>query len=257
MNIPNLARLTFWIAPIFAFVFFVRAESGEKPASMPNSKSGLPMRILDQNGRPAVSGVPSRTTTIHDVTVAPNGTLTFSPSTVNISVGDTVRWTWAASGHSVTSGAPCTANGQFCSPNNMNCSVCTLSSQNFVYEFTFTQAGSFSYFCCAHCALGMTGVVNVSAASPTPTATHTLHTPTPTPTHTPTPTPTATHTPTPAPTHTPPPTPTPTPTPCTGRCTPTPRPRPTPAPRPMEPANPTPPAATAPTSTPTPTPFSL
>ena len=36
------------------------------------------------------------------------------------------------------------------------------SSQGFVYEFTFTQAGSFSYFCCVHCAIGMTGVVNVS-----------------------------------------------------------------------------------------------
>ena len=128
MKIPNLARLAFWIAPIFAFVFLVSAESGEKPASMPNSKSGLPMRILDQNGRPAVSGVPSRTTTIHDVTVAPNGTLTFSPRTVNISVGDTVRWTWAAGGHSVTSGnsTSCTADGMFCSPNKMNCNVCKI-----------------------------------------------------------------------------------------------------------------------------------
>ena len=36
---------------------------------------------------------------IVDVTVGPNGTLTFSPDSVNISTGDTVRWTWAGNVH--------------------------------------------------------------------------------------------------------------------------------------------------------------
>src|SRR5262245_34496304 len=160
----------------------------------PNGKNGSPLRIVDQNGRPAVSGVPSATSTTVDVTVAPGANFTFDPSTVNISVGDTVRWTWAASGHSVTSGAGCTPDGQFCSPNNMNCSAGTLNNAGFVYTFTFAQAGSFSYFCIVHCNLGMTGSVNVSAASPTPTPTTTPSaspSPTPTPTpSTPTPTPT-------------------------------------------------------------------
>ena len=132
-------------------------------------RAAAAIRIVGQNGQPAVNGVPSETSTIFDVTVAPGGTLTFSPSTVNISVGDTVRWTWAHSGHSVTSGdsTACTADGQFCSPNNTNCSTCVTSNTGFVYEFTFTQAGSFSYHCCVHCAIGMIGAVNVSAASPT------------------------------------------------------------------------------------------
>jgi plastocyanin len=165
MKIVNIARLIFWVAVLVATGFLVRAESGEKPASMPGGKNGPPIRIVDQNGRPAVSGVPSATSTTVDVTVAPGGTLTFSPSTVNISVGDTVRWTWAASGHSVTSGpTSCTPDGMFCSPDNMNCSTCVTSSINFVYEFTFTQAGNFSYFCCVHCRFGMIGAVNVSAA---------------------------------------------------------------------------------------------
>src|SRR5215472_9503615 len=85
----------------------------------------------------------------------------------------------------------------FCSPNNMNCSTCVLSNQGFVYEFTFTTAGNFSYFCCVHCAFGMIGAVNVSAASPTPTP---MATATPTATSTPM----ATATPTPTPTATPP-----------------------------------------------------
>ena len=237
MKISNAARLILWAAVLVSTGFSARAESGDRRASMPLQKqhAAVPIRIVDQNGQPAVSGVPSATSTIVDVTVAPGGTLTFSPSTVNISVGDTVRWTWAASGHSVTSGpTSCTPDGMFCSPNNTNCSTCVTSNTGFVYEFTFTQVGNFPYFCCVHCALGMTGVVNVSAASPTPTATPT-HTPTATPIATPTATAAATATaiPTGTPTAIPSATATPTgsPAPIT-RPTPTPRPRPTPAPRP-------------------------
>jgi len=166
MKTSNATGLIFWLAVLIGTGFLAQAESAEKHASMPGGESGSPLRIVDQNGRPAVSGAPSATSTIVDVMVAPGGTLTFSPSTVNISVGDTVRWTWAASGHSVTSGSStsCTAYGQFCSPNNTNCSTCVTSALGFVYEFTFTQAGNFSYFCCVHCHFGMIGAVNVSAA---------------------------------------------------------------------------------------------
>jgi plastocyanin len=166
MKKSNTARSMFWLAVLIGTGFLVQAESAEKQASMPGGGSGSPLLIVDQNGRPAVSGAPSATSTIVDVMVAPGGTLTFSPSTVNISVGDTVRWTWAASGHSVTSGdsTSCTSDGQFCSPNNTNCSTCVTSALGFVYEFTFTQAGNFSYFCCVHCRFGMIGAVNVSAA---------------------------------------------------------------------------------------------
>ena len=101
MKISNAARLIFWLAAIFAIGILVRAESGEKRANTANTKSA-PLRIVDQNGRPAVSGVPSATGQIVDVAVGPG--FAFDPDTVNISVGDTVRWTWAGSGHSVTSG---------------------------------------------------------------------------------------------------------------------------------------------------------
>jgi len=122
--------------------------------------SAPPIRILDQNGQPAVNGVPSATSTIFDVTVGPD--FAFHPDTVNISVGDTVRWTWAGSGHSVTSGPACVPDSQYCSPNDMNCASGILSNLGSVYTHTFSQAGTYSYFCAAHCFLGMTGVVNVS-----------------------------------------------------------------------------------------------
>ncbi len=62
-------RAIFWLAMTFAIVFFVRAESGDRRASMPHAKSAPPIRIVDQNGRPAVNGVPSATSTIVDVMV--------------------------------------------------------------------------------------------------------------------------------------------------------------------------------------------
>src|SRR5204862_2808247 len=153
-------RLTFWLATMFAVVFLVRAESGDRHTSMPQTKSAPPIRIVDQNGQPAVNGVPSATSTIVDVTVGPD--FAFHPDTVNLSVGDTVRWTWAGSGHSVTSGPPCAADSQYCSPDDTNCTAGTLSNAGTVYMHTFSRAGTYSYFCIAHCFFGMTGVVNVS-----------------------------------------------------------------------------------------------
>ena len=158
MKISNAARLIFWLAAIFAVAFLVQAESGQNRVVAPNTKSAR-LRIVDQNGRPAVNGVPSPDGQIVDVTVGPD--LAFHPDTVNISVGDTVRWTWSGSGHSVTSGQPCTSDGQFCSPNDMNCDQGALSNQGFVYQHTFGQPGTYNYFCFAHCAVGMTGMIHV------------------------------------------------------------------------------------------------
>jgi plastocyanin len=149
-----------WLAMIFVMAFLPRAESGDRRAA-------APITIVDQNGRPAVNGVPSTTSTIFDVAVGQGG-FVFVPSTLNISVGDTVRWTWATGGHSVTSGPACAADSQFCSPDNMNCNSGILSNTGTVYQHTFAQAGTYSYFCVAHCALGMTGVINVAGGCSPP-----------------------------------------------------------------------------------------
>jgi plastocyanin len=162
MKRSNAVRAIFWLGMIFAIVFLVRAESGERRTITPHTKSAPPIRILDQNGQPAVNGVPSATSTIFDVTVGGGNGFQFVPDTVNISVGDTVRWTWANSGHSVTSGLPCAADSQYCSPDDMNCNSIILSNQGFIYQHTFGLPGRYSYFCHAHCVIGMTGVVNVS-----------------------------------------------------------------------------------------------
>jgi plastocyanin len=213
---------------MLTMAFLSPAESGDSRITTAQQQhtSSHTIHIVDQNGRPAMSGVPSGGGQIVDVAVGQGG-FVFVPDSVNISVGDTVRWTWATNNHSVTSGDPCTADGQYCSPDDMNCDQGVLNNTGFVYTHTFAQAGTFSYFCAAHCALGMTGVVNVSAPTPTPTAT-------------PTATATATATPTAAPSATPSITPPPTPT-ATPTASPTPggRPRPTPRARPTPHARPT------------------
>jgi plastocyanin len=160
-------RFACLLATLFVIGFLPQAESRDKHVNTAPQKQNAThvIRIVDQNGRPAVSGVPSGTGQIVDLSVGPG--FAFDPDTVNISVGDTVRWTWAGNGHSVTSGDPCIVNGQFCSPDDTNCATGTLSNNGFVYQHTFAQGGTYSYFCFAHCALGMTGVVNVASASDT------------------------------------------------------------------------------------------
>ena len=176
MKTSNAARLIFWIGAIFALGILVRAESGQKRANTTNAKGVPAIRILDRNGNSAVNGVPSPTGTTVDVTVGPD--FAFHPDTINISAGDTVRWTWSGSGHSVSSGPPCVPDSQFCSPNDTGCFPGTLSNAGTVYQHTFNTAGSYHYLCIAHCFAGMTGVVNVtgscgqsgwSAAAPLPT----------------------------------------------------------------------------------------
>jgi plastocyanin len=90
---------------------------------------------------------------------------TFSPSNLTIQVGDTVQWTWSSSGHTVTSGSQCNADGQFCSPSDSNCASAPLSSQGATYSHTFSTAGTFPYFCIPHCDFGMVGTIVVQPAA--------------------------------------------------------------------------------------------
>ena len=91
--------------------------------------------------------------TIHEVMVLDNE---FSPSTLDIEAGDTVRWINPAN------------NG---APHNVVSSDFLWTpftpTENWNFEFTFDNAGSFDYFCAPHQALGMTGVVNVTGSTNT------------------------------------------------------------------------------------------
>lgn len=83
------------------------------------------------------------------------GVFYYKPASVTIKVGDTVQWIWDGGTHSVTSGAGCTADGKFDSGNG---------STPFTFKRTFTEAGTFPYFCKFkdHCSNGQKGTITVT-----------------------------------------------------------------------------------------------
>jgi plastocyanin len=158
---PQISWLTYLAA---VACLWPAVTSFTASADTPSGNQTIAMiRIVDQYGRQAPTGKRDVGSQTFDVTVGPvENEFTFMPDSLTISVGDTLRWTWASDFHSVTSGTSCLVpDGQFCSPDNMNCDAGALNNTGFVYEFTFTQPGRYQYFCFKHCFAGMTGVVNV------------------------------------------------------------------------------------------------
>jgi plastocyanin/glucose/arabinose dehydrogenase len=90
------------------------------------------------------------------------GDFSFEPATIDIQVGDTVRWSWVnGQPHTVTSGSSCTPDRLFDSG---------ARSVGATSTFTFTRPGRFPYFCRLHCAEGMVGAVNVAEETPPPSS---------------------------------------------------------------------------------------
>jgi len=110
-----------------------------------------------------------------NVTVNVGGLSTsYSPSTVTIQVGDSVTWVNQGGGHNVVAdnGSFRCANGCDGAGGNGN-----VSSSAWTATRTFTQAGTFGYFCEAHGGpggSGMAGTVVVQGAPPPPPQTGTL-----------------------------------------------------------------------------------
>src|SRR4029079_3611712 len=106
--------------------------------------------------------------TTFNVDVGASGSLMYSPSFIEIQPGDTVKWTWKGTNHSVTSVTPGHATGLFDSGIKGNGST---------FSFTFPNSGTFLYFCIPHgSCCGMIGTVMVAGSTPTPSPS-----PTPTP----------------------------------------------------------------------------
>jgi len=73
----------------------------------------------------------------------------FTPQNITIQAGDTVRWENAPGGasHNVIANDQSFASGA--------------AQSSFTYEFTFNNAGGYSYYCAPHQGLGMVGSVTV------------------------------------------------------------------------------------------------
>jgi outer membrane protein assembly factor BamB/plastocyanin len=91
------------------------------------------------------------------VQVNATSSLTFSPKTVTINAGDTIKWVNQTSSitHTTTSGKNCTPDGIW------NQSLSPGAS----FSLVFNTAGTFPYFCIPHCLSGMTGTITVTGAT--------------------------------------------------------------------------------------------
>lgn len=85
----------------------------------------------------------------------------FTPSTVSISVNDSVIWNWQGPFHSTTR----TNN----SPSGLWDSG--VNSNPHFFTNTFSSAGNYAYFCSVHVNIGMTGLVQVASAALPPSVT--------------------------------------------------------------------------------------
>ena len=98
---------------------------------------------------PMLLGVSSVYSATVEVTVS---SWSFSPPTVNINQGDSIRWTSDSSLHTTTSGSSCTPSG-----------IWDYAFSGFGDTFIrqFTTVDTFPYFCIPHCGINMTGTVIV------------------------------------------------------------------------------------------------
>ncbi len=92
----------------------------------------------------------------HLVTV---GNFFFNPSTLNVIVGDTIRWQWSAGGHTTTSTPGAIPAGALSWDAPIN-------NTHTFFEYKVTVAGTYAYVCTFH-APGMAGSFSATAFTPT------------------------------------------------------------------------------------------
>jgi plastocyanin len=116
----------------------------------------LPVDPTETTATPTVTAIPNPSTTVTVTLLADN---TFSPAAVQINVGDTVVWVRTAGFHNVRADDDSFRLGEDAAGNVGG----TWTS----VSHTFTQAGTFGYYCEAHGGsggLGMSGTVTVQGS---------------------------------------------------------------------------------------------
>ena len=105
--------------------------------------------------------------TVHEVASGPEGRLRFDPETIEISVGDTVRWTAESPGHNVTSKPGASEKCE--NPDGAEPFASYEGDDHFAvmeegstFEHTFDVAGEYVYVCAPHEGQGMVGEITVT-----------------------------------------------------------------------------------------------
>ncbi len=85
------------------------------------------------------------------------GNYNFSPSSLNVNVGDIVEWVWVAGSHTTTASSVPAGAASWDEP---------INSGNQTYSYTVTTAGNYNYVCTPHASMGMVG--SFTATNPAP-----------------------------------------------------------------------------------------
>lgn len=93
-----------------------------------------------------------------------SGGLIFTPSTVSISVNDSIIWNWQGAPHTTTSGTNGTPGDDNGVPSGSWDSGDVFSTPHF-FTNTFTSPGAFTYYCSFHFSEHMTGLVLVASTT--------------------------------------------------------------------------------------------
>ncbi|MFA9415079.1 plastocyanin/azurin family copper-binding protein [Natrinema sp. HArc-T2] len=117
----------------------------------------------EQNGTDDANG----DTGVTDVDVGPEGRLRFEPEEVEITTGETVRWTALSEGHNVTShpdASPKCENPDGAEPftSYEGDDHFAIMAVDETFEHEFTVPGEYVYVCTPHAGQGMVGTVIVS-----------------------------------------------------------------------------------------------
>lgn len=87
----------------------------------------------------------------HEVTVGPDGDLSFDPDSLSIDAGDTVEFVWDSDGHDIeVTDAPDDSDWD---------GVSDLQDEGYTHEHTFEVEGTYEYTCTPHD--GMDGTITV------------------------------------------------------------------------------------------------
>jgi plastocyanin len=117
-----------------------------------NHRDSLPFLVLPIAALLLALAPPPGSAATHDITQT---SLSFSPDSLDVEVGDTVNWHHTSSSHTVTNGegaADPEAGTLFDEP---------LSAASPLVTFTFTEEGRVPFFCRPHEVAGMKGVIIV------------------------------------------------------------------------------------------------
>ena len=136
------------------------AGDGEEPTPTPSPTEPTPTET------PESTPTPTGGEGVTEVAAGPEGRLRFVPETVEIAVGDTVRWTFESPGHNVTSKPGASEKCE--NPEGAEPFASYEGDQHFsidpegsTYEHTFTVPGEYVYVCAPHADQGMVGTVVV------------------------------------------------------------------------------------------------